>query len=128
MNPRTYTLHITTIQSYPKFWGKVSISPSIKASAPFTVEGSSFMSWLNRLPVEHQIAYISVLAKSKSLTAFKIWHFFFFFFPIYAKHTYFTTNLFRDKTHVYMLVCKLRLLQLCWTAQSQRRSQIIIKH
>lgn len=36
--------------SYPKFCGKVSISPSIKFSAPLMVEGSSLMSWLNKSP------------------------------------------------------------------------------
>lgn len=30
--------------SYPKFWGSVSISPSIKFSAPLIVDGSSLMS------------------------------------------------------------------------------------
>lgn len=36
--------------SYPKFCGKVSISPSIKFSAPLMVDGSSLMSWLNKSP------------------------------------------------------------------------------
>lgn len=37
---------------YPKFCGNVSISPSIKASAPLMVDGSSLMSWSNRSPTE----------------------------------------------------------------------------
>lgn len=40
--------------SYPKFCGKVNISPNIKISAPFTVEGSSLMSWLKRSPIERE--------------------------------------------------------------------------
>lgn len=41
--------------SYPKFCGKVSISPSINVSAPLMVEGSSLISSANKSPVRKRL-------------------------------------------------------------------------